>query len=67
MSIEEQKIRERIRAGNEVAPGSEAERRPKIGRPLGTELERRLRQGVAKREPGGVQRLARSGSFQSVG
>lgn len=54
MSIEEQKIRERIRPGNEVAPGSEPERGPQIGRPLGTELERRPSQGVAKRKPGGV-------------
>ena len=67
MSIEEQKIREGIRAGNEVASACEAERGPEIARPLGTELERHIRQGMAKRKPRGVERLPGGRPLQGIG
>ena len=66
MSIEEQKIGEGVRAGNEVFPGGERERRPKIGGPLGPELERRACHGMAKRKPSGVERLPGGSPLQCV-
>jgi hypothetical protein len=66
MSIEEQKIGEGVRAGNEVYPGGDSEGGTEIGGPLGPELERRARHGMAKRKPSGVERLAGGSPLQRV-
>src|SRR5713101_8339821 len=66
MSIEEKKIREGVRASNEVRPGRGEERRPEVGGPFGPEVQGRVGNGVAKRKPGSVQRLAGRRPFQRL-
>jgi hypothetical protein len=67
MSIEEKKIGKGVGAGNEAFAGGDGERRPKIWGPLGSELERGSRQGMAKRKPGGVERLPAGSPLERVG